>query len=390
MKFGLMCFNHTTNLGNEIQSIAARRFLPKIDHYIDHERLHRFSGDNDVKMIMNGWYLDCSRAWPPTENINPLLVSMHFTTSEKWGRRDAVISEKSKEFFEKNGSVGCRDYHTVDFLTENDIKAHFTGCLTLTLDSGTEDRQKGDYIIINSEISNDVYRFLKEKTDRQIYVVYQDMFPSFEKAYPKTMPDYLYNFTSFYDCDEKFFMAENLLKVYENASCVVTDRLHCALPCLAFETPVLLLNSSRGMRERYNGLNHLLNQCSFEEYQNDYNSFDVENPPENPKDYLKIRKDLIKTCEKFTGHINKSCYTKGNELVGNVELLSRNAVETRNYFKNVLREMKSQKNTIAKQKKEIKKLKAKISQQEKITDEMKSSKSWKITSPMRNLKNRLK
>lgn len=209
MKFAIMSYNHTTNLGNEIQSIAARRFLPKIDHYIDHEKLHHFDKDSAVKMIMNGWYLDCSRSWPPSDNINPLLVSMHFTTDEKWGRRDAVISEKSKEFFEKNGSVGCRDFHTVNFLTANDIEAHFTGCLTLTLDSGIKNREKKDYIIINCELSSEVYQFLKLKTNKDIYVIYQDMFPSFNTVFPKTMPDYLYNFTSFYDYKEKFFMAEN-------------------------------------------------------------------------------------------------------------------------------------------------------------------------------------
>lgn len=37
-----MSYNHTTNLGNEVQSIAARRFLPKIDYYIDHEEIHQF------------------------------------------------------------------------------------------------------------------------------------------------------------------------------------------------------------------------------------------------------------------------------------------------------------------------------------------------------------
>lgn len=43
MKFGLMSYDYTTNLGNEIQSIAARRFLPKIDYFIEHEKLNLFN-----------------------------------------------------------------------------------------------------------------------------------------------------------------------------------------------------------------------------------------------------------------------------------------------------------------------------------------------------------
>ena len=86
MKYGLISYDYTTNLGNEIQSIAARRFLPQIDYYIEHEKLDQFTGDN-VKMIMNGWFVDCPTAWPPSDSINPLLVSMHFTTTTKNKKR---------------------------------------------------------------------------------------------------------------------------------------------------------------------------------------------------------------------------------------------------------------------------------------------------------------
>lgn len=77
MKYGLMSYAYTTNLGNEIQSIAARRFLPKIDYYIDHEKLNLFNSHDKIKMIMNGWYLDCLKSWPPSKSIDPLLISMH-------------------------------------------------------------------------------------------------------------------------------------------------------------------------------------------------------------------------------------------------------------------------------------------------------------------------
>ena len=81
MQYGLMCYGYTINLGNEIQSIAARRCLPKIDFYVDHEKLHLFKNSQKIKMIMNGWYLDCIESWPPSDDIDPLLISMHFNTS---------------------------------------------------------------------------------------------------------------------------------------------------------------------------------------------------------------------------------------------------------------------------------------------------------------------
>ena len=387
MKYGLMSFNYTVNVGNEIQAIAARRFLPKIDYYIDHEKLERFDEDKDVKMIMNAWYLDCPKAWPPSENIDPLLVSMHFTKSKALGRRDAVISPKSKEFFEKNGPVGCRDMHTVNFLIENDIDAYFTGCLTLTLDSGLSEKKAcEDYIVVNHENPHEIVSFLKEKTDKKIYWVYQNMHPSLKKAFPETMGKNLYNFTSFYSCEEKFQYAENLLKIYENASCVITDRLHCALPSLAFKTPVLLLQNNR-MTERYDGLNDLMHKSTPNDYKTSYSSvFDVENPPENPKNYLKIRKDLIERCMKFTGHINKSCYsdaTTFENLIQSMGALSRNSYELREYMVDVLEMAERYEDKISKQNETIK-------QQKQLIEEMKSSNSWKMTSPMRGLKNKFK
>lgn len=336
-----MSYDYTTNLGNEIQSIAARRFLPKIDCFIDHEKIDQYDGD-EVKMIMNGWYLDCPSAWPPSDNINPLLVSMHFTTSTRpFERREAILKDESKEFFSRHGPVGCRDMATVNFLEENDIDAYFTGCLTLTLDSGSKKPEfdKGnEYIVVNMEQPDELISFIRQKTDKKIYNINQNMIPSFKKAFPETMPSSIYNLTSFYTGREKFFMAENLLKIYENASCVITDRLHCALPSLALETPVLFFNE-RKMKERFEGLSELLLESTFDEYKSQYSIFDVDNPPENPKDYLKIRNDLIKRCSDFTGHISDSCYSdiSYNRLLDeNYLLLSRNSVATRDYFRDVL------------------------------------------------------
>lgn len=402
-----MSYNYTTNLGNEIQSIASRRFLPKIDYYIEHEKLDTFDcSDNNVKMIMNGWFLDCPTAWPPSKKIDPLLISMHFTTTTKpFTRREAILSDESKDFFSEYGPVGCRDISTVNFLNDNDIDAFFSGCLTLTLDSGSQKPpldENNDYIVINMDNDINLISFLKNKTNKKIYRIQQDMFPSFKKAFLGEMPLGIYNLTSFYKDYEKFFMAENLLKIYENASCVITDRLHCALPCLALKTSVMLFNE-RGMKERFDGISNLILESNFEDYKNNYNIFDVDNPPENSKEYLKIRKDLIERCKKFTGHVNDSCYSNisYNELLDkNSLLLSRNAYKTRQYFrdilildKNIRKEYDSiilnKDETIKTQKTQIDKLQKENDKQKKLLNEILLSKSWKFTSPIRKLKRKL-
>ena len=35
MKYGLLVFKETDNIGDDIQAYAAERFLPKVDYYID-------------------------------------------------------------------------------------------------------------------------------------------------------------------------------------------------------------------------------------------------------------------------------------------------------------------------------------------------------------------
>lgn len=90
MKYGLMSYEYGKyydslgcNLGDEIQSIAASCFLPYIDKFIDREKLAEFKSEEKVKLIMNGWYIHDVEQWPPSSDIEPLLVSMHFTNNKK-------------------------------------------------------------------------------------------------------------------------------------------------------------------------------------------------------------------------------------------------------------------------------------------------------------------
>ena len=336
MKFGLMKYSYTTNLGNEIQSIAARQFLPEIDFYIDHEKLNLFKNPEKVKMIMNGWYFDCLKSWPPSADIEPLLISMHFNTSYN-DAKGVISTPESRDYFSSYGPVGCRDISTLNLLNELDIDAYYSGDLTLTLNGkNSENSQK--YIVVNTLDSKDVIDFLKTKTDLPIHDIDHGSIWSLEQKYLDRRP-ISYTLTSFYDYKDKFFIAENFLRLYENAQCVITDKVHCALPCLGLKTPVLFFNTATYQRERLVGLDKLLNQSDFKNYRENYEEFDVENPPENPKDYLKIRKNLIKQTKKFTGFKNEfyySNYTTDEIINRQTELLAKTARETKNYMRRVV------------------------------------------------------
>lgn len=70
-----------------------------------------------------------------------------------------------------------------------------------------------------------------------------------------------------YDNDEKMEYAKYLIRKYAKAKLVVTSRIHCALPCLGIETPVIFVTSDNleqgvgrsGSNGRFGGLIELLN-----------------------------------------------------------------------------------------------------------------------------------
>ena len=42
MKYGVIYYNNTHNLGDDILSYAGKQFLPQVDYYIDREHLDVF------------------------------------------------------------------------------------------------------------------------------------------------------------------------------------------------------------------------------------------------------------------------------------------------------------------------------------------------------------
>jgi len=55
VKYGLLTYR-TENIGDEIQSIAARQFLPRVDIYVERDSLNNVVSDEKIKLIMNGWF----------------------------------------------------------------------------------------------------------------------------------------------------------------------------------------------------------------------------------------------------------------------------------------------------------------------------------------------
>ena len=178
MKYGLMYYKSTDNIGDDIQTYAAMKFLPHIDYYIDRENLSCFVPDKKecVSMIMNGWFIHNKLAWPPSPYINPLLISMHFKVLEDVDVGDAYLKDLGGDFLKQYGPVGARDFETIKRLEKNNIEAYFSGCMTLTLEKFCKIKKKKKICLV--DVSNDVISKVKQNTNYEIEVISHSLDPS--------------------------------------------------------------------------------------------------------------------------------------------------------------------------------------------------------------------
>lgn len=281
------------NIGDYVQSVASSQFVGKDFEYIEQEEADTYHSKDGRKtrLIMNGWFQWRAENWPPSEDILPLLVSMHISPL----RKDQLLNEKGIAFLKKNGPVGCRDHYTAELLKSYGIPSYFSACVTLTLgkkykveDSEREgiyfvdpyfeipplyDEVEGKNIIDierlnefvelyskHSEVINQLASrpFFKEYSptgfldrDSNPYRPYHKAV-CFYKVYSKLFSDEFITkaqyITHWMDVDMSeettdslFKIAENLVKKYAKAKMVVTSRIHAGLPCLGMETPVVFV-----------------------------------------------------------------------------------------------------------------------------------------------------
>lgn len=293
-KYALYSYS-TENIGDDIQSIAARRFLPSIDYMINRDHVGEWKNlrvRENVKLIANGWYMRRPFAWPITDKtIDPLLVSMYIeqnAVEDDVSAKDVFLTPESRDYLTKFGPVGARDMSTLKLLTDNGIDAYFSGCLTLTLQRDQEIAKEGYILAI--DVPDSVVDYMRSKTKRRVIKVspYRD-----------------------FDLGEndRMVIGEYFLYLYQAAHAVVTTRLHATLPCLALGTPVLLIKQKgRYDPARYAGLGELARNATPKEYLQDYSIFNLDTPGDNPKGYMTIRNNLIKKCSEFTGFNNNKTW----------------------------------------------------------------------------------
>lgn len=329
-----------TNIGDYIQSLAAKQYVKHNFIYYNRDSLNQYHG-RDVKAIMNGWFTHKPQNWPPSENIHPLFVAFHINASVY----KYLLSSKSIKYLKQFEPIGCRDINTANILKKNGVDAYFSSCLTTTLGYkyNYRGKRKGIYIVdpvhyvpeASSRFQkykfifyyiryfNGINKYIKNIREHNNYYLsfnqqginrYLCLIRSYilmRKILSKKDLDRAEIITQFHYCNEypsnesRFNRAEELINKYAKAEFVITSRIHCALPCLGLETPVIFLQNAEDSKEstcRFDGLLELLNVIKFKRNNIIESPFKLPiniRSIQNKESYKAFRNDLIDKCTNF-------------------------------------------------------------------------------------------
>lgn len=215
-----------TNLGNDIQSLAAERLLPRIDLRINYDQLSEAKALGPVALVCNGYFgIHRTPEWPLPENVQALFVGFHASDMQ------IVQGLKARTRF----LVGCRDLHTLELCRQAGLRAYLSGCLTLSLDR--LDSQRSDQVVAVDVPSHALAKL------------------------PAGLLEKATCLTHHMECADWVSRRQKLMEAiasYATASLVVTSRLHVVLPCAAFGTPVVLIRpDGSDATQRFTGYEHL-------------------------------------------------------------------------------------------------------------------------------------
>lgn len=342
------------NIGDYTQSLAQLSFFDSTKAvFVDKERISEFRIDEGpVKVILNAWMMVYPDYWPPSDDIEPLMISVHISPT----KAEEMLSPEGIKYLKEHGPIGCRDLGTVEILKRSDIPCYYSGCLTLTLGQRYKPINKNNDVIFvdpyieairNSKgdisikhiLSNLFYglAYMKkikklEKRFKHFYCVAGRFIKlkrfistaAFYRAYSnKFSDDILFSAkyitqsvrvgtgTEYTTEMDKLKLAEDLVQTYADAALVITSRIHCALPCLAIGIPSLFVhtNGAGHVRDpgRFGGLLELFNILEYGKF--NLVSTEINIPSkihknnihqiQNKNLHLDLASEMVKRCKQF-------------------------------------------------------------------------------------------
>ncbi len=278
-KYAVLSYT-TPNIGDDMQSLETRRFVPDAV-FLKRERLNSpWLYLSRYRAILNGWFLQKPDRWPPVRSIDPLVISFHLSDTGR--RAKTLLSGSGLEWFKrqaKRNGVGARDLGTLKLFREAGVDAYFSGCLTMTMRPPGDLKPSGDILMIDVD----------ERAAAKLSSVTHQPFRKLTQLIPRDTSQH-----------ERFALVNSRFRELCEAKAVVTSRIHVAFPCLAVGTPVLMVHPEPD-NQRFVGIVEHLNFATPEDVLAGRYDFNFDKPPANKETHHNLVKDMERRCEAFVG-----------------------------------------------------------------------------------------
>ena len=268
------------NIGDYIQTKAVIDMIHPINHKVlDREGLHKFKGSK-IKTIMNGWFMENPKNWPPNNNISPLFISFHINPSAE----RELLKPESLNYLKQYEPIGCRDTYTQNLLQKNGIKSYYSSCITTTFNRDkyiTNKTQPEGIIVIgafdrlNPSIDfSSIYRLLlsliKYPIHKLKYLLKKISFENHLRNQNIVVKRYQQiTKRKISSHNQGLKLANDMLKEIAKSEIIITSRIHAALPALAMGLKVVFINeglSHKNHKTRTADVNKFFMTVSLKEF----------------------------------------------------------------------------------------------------------------------------
>jgi len=280
LEIGVLGYIGSRNIGDYIQTKAVIDMIHPINHKVlDREGLNKFKGPK-LKTIINGWFMENPKNWPPNNNISPLFISFHINPSAE---KD-LLNPESLNYLKQYEPIGCRDTYTQNLLHKNGIKSYYSSCITTTFTRDkylTNKTQPEGVIVIgafdrlNPSIDfSSIYRLLlsliKYPIHKLKYLLKKQSFENHLRNQNIVVKRYQQiTKRKISSHHQGLKLANDMLKEIAKSEIIITSRIHAALPALAMGLKVIFINeglSHKNHKTRTEDVNKFFMTVSLEEF----------------------------------------------------------------------------------------------------------------------------
>lgn len=308
MKTGVIGFIGSKNIGDYIQTKAVIDILNnKKIKILDRESLNSYN-DEDIKTIINGWFMQNPKNWPPSKSIFPLFISFHINPMVQ----SIMLSDSSLEYLKNYEPIGCRDNFTREALSKKGIKAYYSSCVTTTFkrENYLKPSESPDGILIigpfdrlkpkinKTSFFHLAISLIKYPIKEIKYHFKLNKLNKYLKKYSNTIKNYDQIIESKIKTHEHGLkLATEMLKKIAESEILITSRIHSAIPAAAMGLKVIFIDE---------GLNHINHQSRIKDLKNffqcvSFKEFFMINLDDVRKssDHLSFAKNLKKNIKTF-------------------------------------------------------------------------------------------